>query len=223
MVYTQPRIRPGEWDEQTSLVFWRTNGSPNLGQTSRSMVSQHKKNQSNSEHCLSGWPQRKTKGKRKKKKISTWTVLENWKKQTVEHESDGDTNCKWCTRYNHQRIDKRIRGFRNKRMSGTHPSYRIIKIDPNTKKSPGDPRRLVVIQTPVENRQLTFVWYQQLGRECAKIYQQPGARKTRRWSSKIWKWKDHNKKAEWKPSCECSKKALKWTYTPTGSRQHLKR
>ena len=27
MVYAQPRICPGEWDIQTSLGFWDTNGS----------------------------------------------------------------------------------------------------------------------------------------------------------------------------------------------------
>ena len=32
MVYTQPSISPGEWDVQTLLGFWDTNGSPNLGQ-----------------------------------------------------------------------------------------------------------------------------------------------------------------------------------------------
>ena len=35
MVYTQARIRPGEWDAQNSLGFWDTNESPNLGQTTR--------------------------------------------------------------------------------------------------------------------------------------------------------------------------------------------
>ena len=34
------------------------------------------------------------------KKISTRTLLENWKK-TVEHESDEDTNCNWCSWYSH--------------------------------------------------------------------------------------------------------------------------
>ena len=34
MIYAQPRICPGELNAQTSLGFWDTNGSPNLGQTS---------------------------------------------------------------------------------------------------------------------------------------------------------------------------------------------
>ena len=31
MVYAKPNIYPGEWDAQTPLGFWDTNGSPNLG------------------------------------------------------------------------------------------------------------------------------------------------------------------------------------------------
>ena len=37
----------------------------------------------------------------------------------------------------------------NKRTSGDHPNYSIIKIGKNTEKSPGDLRRLDVAQTPV--------------------------------------------------------------------------
>ena len=39
----------------------------------------------------------------------------------------------------------------DKRTSGDHPNYSIIKIGQNTKKSPGDLKRLAVTQTPVEN------------------------------------------------------------------------
>ena len=41
--------------------------------------------------------------------------------------------------------------------SRDHSSYSIIKIGQNTKKSPGDLRRLDVTQTPVRNHQLTIV------------------------------------------------------------------
>ena len=34
-VYAQPRICPGVWDTQTPLEFWDTNGSTNIGQTTR--------------------------------------------------------------------------------------------------------------------------------------------------------------------------------------------
>ena len=44
VVYAQPRIRPGKRDAQSSLGFWDTNESPNLGQTTRPWNNQqHKK------------------------------------------------------------------------------------------------------------------------------------------------------------------------------------
>ena len=74
----------------------------------------------------------------------------------MEHESDGDTNCNWCSWYSQQRIGKGTGGLENKRTSGDHPNYNIIKIGPNTEKSPADIRRLAVTQTPVEDHQLTL-------------------------------------------------------------------
>ena len=55
-----------------------------------------------------------------------------------KYEIDGNTNCNWCTWNNPQRIDKGTGGVGNKRMSGDHPNYCIIKIGQNTEKSPGD-------------------------------------------------------------------------------------
>ena len=60
----------------------------------------------------------------------------------MEHKSDGDTNCKGCSRYSHQRIDKGDGGVGNNRTTGDHPNYSIIKIGKNTKKSSGDLRSL---------------------------------------------------------------------------------
>ena len=51
----------------------------------------------------------------------------------------------------------RVWGLRNKRTSGNHPKYIIIKIGQNTEKSPEDLRRLAVTQTPVRNHQLRLV------------------------------------------------------------------
>ena len=93
--------------------------------------------------------------KKAKRKISTWTLLENWK--TVEHESDDDTNCNWCSWYSHQRIGRGTGGLGNKRTSKDYPKYGFIKIGQSTEKSPGDLRRLVVTQTPVRNHRLTLV------------------------------------------------------------------
>ena len=53
-------------------------------------------------------------------------------------ESDGDTNCNWCTWYNHQNIGTGTGGLGNKKTFRDHPNYSIIEIGQNTKKSPGD-------------------------------------------------------------------------------------
>ena len=45
----------------------------------------------------------------------------------------------------------------NKSTSRDHPNYSIIEIGQNTEKSPGDLKRLVVTQTPVENHQQTLM------------------------------------------------------------------
>ena len=41
-------------------------------------------------------------------------------------------------------------------MSEGHPNYSIVEIGQNTEKSPGDMRRLAVIQTPVKDHELTL-------------------------------------------------------------------
>ena len=46
----------------------------------------------------------------------------------------------------------------NKWTHGELQNYYIIKIGQNTKKIPGDLRRLAVTQTPVENHQQTLMW-----------------------------------------------------------------
>ena len=69
----------------------------------------------------------------------------------MEHESGGDTNCNWCTRYSHQRIGTGFGGLGNKKTIRVHPNYSIAKNDQNTGKSPGDLRRLVVIHTLQED------------------------------------------------------------------------
>ena len=49
-------------------------------------------------------------------------------------------------------------GLENKGKSGYHLNYSIAEIGQNTEKSPGDPRRLAVTQTPVKDHQQTLVW-----------------------------------------------------------------
>ena len=61
------------------------------------------------------------------------------------HVSNNYTNRDWCSWYSHQRIIKGTRGLGNKRTSGDHPNYYIIKNSQNT-----DFRRFTVTQTPVK-------------------------------------------------------------------------
>ena len=49
---------------------------------------------------------------------------------------------------------KGLEGLGDKRMSGVHPNYSIIKVNQNTEKSPGDLRRLAVTQTPVKDAEV---------------------------------------------------------------------
>ena len=68
MVYAQLIICPGEWDAQISQGFWDTNGSSNLGQTTRPSDSRKKKkreNQLNSGPYGPGRSQSENKRKRK--------------------------------------------------------------------------------------------------------------------------------------------------------------
>ena len=65
MVYAQTRIRPGKWDAQTLLGFWDTNGSPNLGQTTRPYHNKKEKKKKEDNlpdcgFCCPGWPPNKT-------------------------------------------------------------------------------------------------------------------------------------------------------------------
>ena len=62
----------------------------------------------------------------------------------MEHKSVDDTNCNWCAYNNLQMMSKGTGRFGNKRTSGDHPNYIIIKIGQNTEKSPVDLSRLAV-------------------------------------------------------------------------------
>ena len=92
------------------------------------------------------------------KKKEKYLDLARELKKTLEHKSDGCTNCNWHPRYSHQRTITGTRSLGNKRKSGNHPNYSIIKICQNSEKSLGDLRRLAVTQTPVRNHLITLVW-----------------------------------------------------------------
>ena len=128
MVYTQPWICPRKWDEQTSLEFWDTNWSHNLGLTTRPRDSQKKKKEkkkklSNSVLCRSGWPQGKTEEKGKER----WTLPENRKIYGTWY--DGNTNCDWCTRYGHQKIGtKLVQGLQDMEIRGWAETIEITAL-----------------------------------------------------------------------------------------------
>ena len=75
----------------------------------------------------------------------------------MEHESDDCTNCDRCFWYSNSMIIKGSGGFGSWRTSGDHPNYCIIENGQDTEKSPGNLRRLAVIQTSVKDHQLTLM------------------------------------------------------------------
>ena len=143
----------------------RTNGSPNLTQTTRSYNNLTQTTRSyNNQHQ-----------KKKTCKIVDIAVLADYRvklkecekrdkyldlarelKKTLEYESDDYPICNWCYKYSHQRISTRTGGLGNNRLRGDHPNYCIIVISQNTEKSSEDLRRLVV--TPVRHHQIMLVW-----------------------------------------------------------------
>ena len=74
----------------------------------------------------------------------------------VEHESDGDTSCHWCSQNGSQSLGKRLvvleTGGRDEISQGT------AKVGQNTEMSPGDLGWLTVAQTPVNDHQRTLMW-----------------------------------------------------------------
>ena len=150
MIYTQPRIRPRKWDAQTSLRFWDTNGSLNLSQVTRSSDSQQKNSRIVGFVVPAHLRVKLKESKKREKKFDLARELKNY----------GTWKWRWYQlyRYGHQRIDTGTSGFGNKRTSGNNQNYSIVDYGQNTKKSPGDFRRLAITQTPVESHQRILVW-----------------------------------------------------------------
>ena len=93
------------------LGLWDTDGSPNLAQMTwlRDSHQQKKKKKKKGEHAVlfDHWV------KLKKSEKDRYLDLARELKKTIEHESDGDTDCNWCAWYSHQRIDKETGGLGN--------------------------------------------------------------------------------------------------------------
>ena len=143
-----PKIRPEQWDVQTSLGFWDTNGSPNLGQTTRPYNYQPPPPKKRTCRIVDfavladHWVKLKVREKKNKYLDLARELKKLWNMKV--------TNSHRCAWYSHQRIGKRSGGNGNKRSSVEHPNYSTVKIGQNTEKSPGDLRRLDVTQTPLK-------------------------------------------------------------------------
>ena len=133
-------------DVKNSRGVNNNNGSPYLDQTTRPYNNQQKKKMRTrrivdfivlADHWV--------KLKESKKKDKYLDLAQELKKN-VEHENDDYINCNRFSWYSQLKIDTRTRGLGNNRTSGDHPNYFIIEIRQNTKRSPGDLRRLLSLK-----------------------------------------------------------------------------
>ena len=95
MVYAESRIRPGKSDAKNSLGFWDTNGSSNHGKTRPDQGINEKKKRGTFDHRV-----KLRESENRDKYLDISKELKK-KKQTMEHEGDGDTNCNLFSWYCH--------------------------------------------------------------------------------------------------------------------------
>ena len=105
------------------------------------------------DHCVNPPPKPPQKKTKKRQILGLYQRTE----KVMEHESDGDTNCKWNTWNDPQRIVQGIGRVENRWTNRDHQNYSITKIGQNTEKSPGDLRRLAVTQFPTKDYQVMLV------------------------------------------------------------------
>ena len=118
------------------MGFWDTNGSPNVGQTTRPSDGQQKKNLPIVGLYVS--PDHRVNIKESEKRDKNIDLV-NEQKKTMEYECNGDSNCNWCARNNFERIGKRTKNLKIKEQLEDHPDY-SIRIGQNTEKRAGDLR-----------------------------------------------------------------------------------
>ena len=154
MVYAQPRICPREWDAQIPLEFWDTNRSPNLGKKTRPSNNKKKRTWQIVDFAILAdhWVKLKE-NENKDKYLDLARELKKLRNMKVM-----EIPIVISFWYSYQRTNTGTGGLGNQRMRGDHSNYSIIKTGQNTEKSPGDLRRLAVIQTSVENHQLRLEW-----------------------------------------------------------------
>ena len=152
MVYAQPSTWPRKWHTWTPMGLWYTNGSPNLGQKTRSYNNQKKKKICKivdfavpADHRI----KLKECEKRDKYLNLARELTKLWNmKVTIIPIVIGAFGS----------VTKGPGGFKSWRPSGDHPNNSIIENGQNTEKSPWDLRRLAVTQSSVKDHQLTLMW-----------------------------------------------------------------
>ena len=125
--WNKPRIRPREWDAQSSLGFWDTNRSHNLGWTTWPCdCQQQKENLSKSGLYHPGRPRSKNKWK--------------WKERWVHRACQRTKNKQWNMKVTvipvvigtlgtiPKSLVNGLADLKNQRASGDHPNYSIINI-----------------------------------------------------------------------------------------------
>ena len=81
----------------------------------------------------------------------------NREQKSVEHEGDNDINCNWPSWTGLQRLGKEAGRVGNHRKNRDDLDNSIVKIGQYTELSPGDLRRLAIIQTSVKDHLLMLV------------------------------------------------------------------
>ena len=137
-------------------IFWDTNGSPNLSQTTRFCNHQRKKKRELAElwTLLSWLTTEKIERKRKKDKYEdlAWELKKLWNMKVTIIPIVFSI---------HQNIGTGTGGLGKAMTRGDHPNYSIIKIGQNTQESPEDLSRLAVTNTnssEKRNHRPSLVW-----------------------------------------------------------------
>ena len=139
------------------MGLWHRDGSPNLGQNTRSYKSTKNRTCKILDFAVPANHGIKLEKSEKKGKYLDF-AWELKKTTTMEHDGDNYTNPDWCFCYSHQRNIKGTGGLGRWSRRGDHPNCSIFGKVQNTEKSPGDLRILAVTQISVKNHQLKLMW-----------------------------------------------------------------
>ena len=91
-----------------------------------------------------------------KKTVDKYLDFARWKKKSVKHVGDSDTDCNWRTWNGLQSLEKRIGAIGKKNRD--HSDFRIVENGQNIQKIPEDWRKLAATQTTVKAHQIKLMW-----------------------------------------------------------------